>query len=202
MVEETERLPSARPLVAVLLLLLAGAPAVLHAQSSPWISIELSPGRNVPRNTEVTATITLSNLDVDSYTSVVFRADLTVYNRGEQRCDGDDTGKDMEKAVDQSREVFTVRVYDACPHDTYGHYTLDTRIFQADASASGGKIELASASTRFSMSRYLTSGEVTAPPPAPGEACCAAGARPCSAAPGTDEAVGSSVVPSQRVLER
>ena len=147
-------------------LLLSGVPTVLHAQSSPSISISLSPGHQVPRNTAITATITLGNLDVNSYSSVIFRADLTVFGHGERRCNGDDTGKDMEIAVEESQEVFTAKVYDSCPHDTYGNYTLSTKIFQVVAP--DNKVELASASTQFLMSRYLAPGEVTEPPPAPG----------------------------------
>ena len=131
--------------------------------SSPSISIELSPGHQVPTNTAITATITLSNLDVASYSSVMFRADLTVYRNGEARCDGDDTGKDREVPVEASREVFTVRVYDACPHYSSGSYTLDATIFDAD-----DRIEVASATTYFLMSRYLQPGEWTIEPPAPG----------------------------------
>ena len=131
--------------------------------SSPSISIELSPGHQVPTNTAITATITLSNLDVASYSSVMFRADLTVYRNGEARCDGDDTGKDMEVPVEASREVFTVRVYDACPHYSSGSYTLDATIFDAD-----DRIEVASATTYFLMSTYLQPGEWTIEPPAPG----------------------------------
>ena len=149
-----------------LFLLLSGVPTVLHAQYSPSISISLSPGHQVPRNTAITATITLGNLDVNSYSSVIFRADLTVFGHGERRCNGDDTGKDMEIAVEESQEVFTAKVYDACPHDTYGNYTLSTKIFQVVAP--DNKVELASASTQFLMSRYLAPGEVTEPPPAPG----------------------------------
>ena len=84
-------------------------------QPSPSISIELSPSHQVPMNTAITATITLSNLDVASYTSVIFRADLTVFGDGENRCNGDDIGKDIEIPVDESKEVFTVSVYSACP---------------------------------------------------------------------------------------
>ena len=149
-------------------MLLAGMPTVLHAQSSPSISIELSPGHHVPPFTAVTATITLSNLDVGSYSSVIFRADLTVYGRGERGCDGDDTGRDLEIAVDESQEIFTARVYDACAEHHYGNYTLDAKVFKADTSAPGGKVELASATTAFLMSRFLELGDVIGPPPAPG----------------------------------
>ena len=155
--------------LAVLLITITGRITNVHAQSSPSISIELSPGHRVPQNTAITGTVTLSNLDVDSYSSVIFRAEVTVYGGGERRCNGDDTGKDIEAAVDESREILTdLRIYDACPRYTYGNYTLDARIFRIDTSAPGGRVELASASTQFMMSRYLTPGEVTAPPPASG----------------------------------
>ena len=131
--------------------------------SSPSISIELSPAHQVPKNTAITATITLHNLDAASYSSVIFRADVTVYARGEARCDGDDTGRDLDIPVDGSREVFTVSVYDACPHDTYGNYTLKAMILDAD-----DRIELASTTTYFLMSRYLKPGESSPAPPAPG----------------------------------
>ena len=153
----------------VFLITITGRMTNVHAQSSPSISIELSPGHQVPQNTAITGTVTLSNLDVDSYSSVIFRAEVTVYGLGERRCNGDDTGKDIEAAVDESREILTdLRIYDACHYYTYGNYTLDARIFRIDTSAPGGKVELASASTQFMMSRYLTPGEVTAPPPASG----------------------------------
>ena len=155
--------------LAVLLIMITGRITNVHAQSSPSISIELSPGHRVPQNTAITGTVTLSNLDVGSYSSVIFRADITGYRDAEGRCNGDDTGKDIEAAVDESREILTdLRIYDACPHYTYGNYTLDARIFRIDTSAPGGKVELASTSTQFMMSRYLTPGEVTAPPPASG----------------------------------
>ena len=141
-----------------------------QSQSSPGISIELLPSHFVPMDTAITGTVTLSNLDFDSYSSVIFRADITVYNRGELRCNGDDTGKDIDIPVDESREVFPVQVYDACPseYNSYGTYTLDLSISRTDTSAPGGKVELASARTQFGMSRYLAIGEVTTTPPAPG----------------------------------
>ena len=137
--------------------------SVTVEDEAPSVSIVLSPGHQVPRNTAITATITLSNLDAAGYSSVMFRADLTVFGLGETRCDGDDTGKDIEIPVDESKEIFTVRVYDACPHFTYGNYTLVARMFDAD-----DRTELASATTNFLMSRYLASGEVAPRPPAPG----------------------------------
>ena len=131
----------------------------------PSISIELSPGHQVPPNTAITATITLSNLDVAGYSSVMFRADLTVFGHGETGCNGDDTGKDIEIPVDDSKETFTVRVFDTCPYGNYGNYgnyTLVARVFTVD-----DRIELVSAATNFLMSSFLAPGEVIPPPPPP-----------------------------------
>ena len=133
------------------------------APSSPSISIKLSPGHQVPPNTAITATITLSNLDVAGYSSVMFRADLTVFGHGETGCNGDDTGKDIEIPVDDSKETFTVRVFDTCPYGNYGNYTLVARVFTVD-----DRIELVSAATNFLMSSFLAPGEVIPAPPAPG----------------------------------
>ena len=133
------------------------------APSALSISIELSPGHQVPPNTAITATITLSNLDVAGYSSVMFRADLTVFGHGETGCNGDDTGKDIEIPVDDSKETFTVRVFDTCPHGNYGNYTLVARVFTVD-----DRIELVSAATNFLMSSFLAPGEVIPAPPAPG----------------------------------
>ena len=133
------------------------------APSALSISIELSPGHQVPPNTAITATITLSNLDVVGYSSVMFRADLTVFGHGQTGCNGDDTGKDIEIPVDDSKETFTVRVFDTCPHGNYGNYTLVARVFTVD-----DRIELVSAATNFLMSSFLAPGEVIPDPPAPG----------------------------------
>ena len=136
-----------------------------HAQSEPSISISLAPAGSVPKDTEITATITLNGLDLNDYSSVIFRADLTKYGppkfSEEASCRGDDTGRDIEVPVDESREVFTISVHKACPHHIYIHYTLDTKILMPVS-----RVEVASASTRFSMSRYLMAGVPTARPPA------------------------------------
>ena len=151
-------------LLAALLILLAGALAALHAQSSPSISIELSPGNSVPQNTAITGTVTLSNLDPSDYSSLIFRADTTKYDPSKYpeaaSCLGDDVNEDITIAVDESREVFTISVYKACALDIYAHYTLDLTISKAD-------VELASAEHAFSMTRYLTGAGPTATPPAP-----------------------------------
>ena len=126
------------------------------AQSSPSISIRLTPSHSVPMDTAITGTITLSNLDVTSYSSLIFRADITPFGGGaERRCNGDDTGKDIEIAVDESREIFTARIFDACPiaYYSYGTYTLDVSISKVDTDSTGDRVELASAQTQFLMSR-------------------------------------------------
>ena len=149
---------------SVAIILLAAVPIVhlARAQSAPSISIELSPSHFVPMDTAITGTVTLRNLDPGSYSSVIFRADITPYHNGERRCNGDDTGRDIEVAVDSSTETFTADIYDACPsdHDSYGTYTLDLSI-------ANGSVELATAQTQFGMSRYLAIGEATITPPSP-----------------------------------
>ena len=168
---------NARPglkLAGLLLLLLAGEPAAGHAQSSPTISIVLSPGHMVPQNTAITATVTLDNLDPASYSSLVFRADLTEwdphYPTASARCEGDEIGEDITVEVAASRETFTVEVWKSCSAYIYAHYALDAALFRLDSLAPGGKVELASAETWFAMSRYLRAGENPPPPPAPGVA--------------------------------
>ena len=120
-------------------------------------------------DTAIIGTITLSNLDVDSYSSVIFRADITPYGNGERRCNGDDTGRDIDMAVDESREVFTVRIFDACPssYRSYGSYILNVSISKTDTTQPSGRVELASARTQFMMTRYLNIGVPTATPPEP-----------------------------------
>ena len=157
--------------LAGLLLLLAIAPTAGRAQSSPAISIVLSPGHMVPQETAITATVTLENLDPGSYSSLVFRADLTEWDQhypASTSCEGEDTGEDIPVEVNSSRETFTVEVWKSCSLYIYAHYTLDAALFRLDSSTSGGKVELASAETRFAMSRYLEAGEI--PPSAPGVA--------------------------------
>ena len=139
----------------------------------PTISIVLSPGHGVPLNTAITATVTLDNLDPASYSSLVFRADLTEWDQAFARsthCEGKDTGKDITMEVDASRETITVEVWKSCSQDIYAYFTLDAALFRLDTSAPGGRVELASAETRFAMSRYLQAGQTAPPPPAPGVA--------------------------------
>ena len=142
-------------------------------RTPPTISIVLSPGHGVPLNTAITATVTLDNLDPASYSSLVFRADLTEWEQAFARsthCEGKDTGKDITVEVDASRETVTVEVWKSCSQDIYAYFTLDAALFRLDTSAPGGRVELASAETRFAMSRYLQAGQTAPPPPAPGVA--------------------------------
>ena len=139
----------------------------------PTISIVLSPGHGVPLNMAITATVTLDNLDPAGYSSLVFRADLTEWEQAFARsthCEGKDTGKDITVEVDASRETITVEVWKSCSQDIYAYFTLDAALFRLDTSAPGGRVELASAETRFAMSRYLQAGQTAPPPPAPGVA--------------------------------
>ncbi len=158
-------------LIAAPLILLVGTLAVLHAQSSPSISIVLSPHNSVPQNTAITGTVTLSNLDPTDYSSLIFRADTTKYgtpiDSEQSACLGEDTNTDITIDVDASSEEFVLRVHESCAAHIFGHYELDLTLFKVDSMAPGGKVELASASTRFSMNRYLIVGEPTATPPAP-----------------------------------
>ena len=165
--------PAIFVVLAVLLALSIGVPTDLHAQSSPSISIELSPAHSVPQNTAITGTITLDNLDLDSYSSLIFRADPTIFDANPKyhapaaNCEGEDMGRDITIDVDESRETFTVSVYKPCPDRILVYYTLDVSISRVDTSLPDGKVELASASTRFSMTRYLTPGETPSTPPTP-----------------------------------
>ena len=162
------------PLTAVAaapLILLIGTLAVLHAQSSPSISIVLAPHNSVPQNTAITGTVTLSNLDPTDYSSLVFRADTTKYGTPitdeHSDCLGEDTNTDITVDVDAGSEEFELRVHKSCAAHIFGHYELDLTLFKLDSMAPGGRVELATESTRFAMNRYLTIGEPTATPPAP-----------------------------------
>ena len=135
------------------------------AQSSPSISIELSPGSAVPANTEITATITLSNLDVNSYSSIVFRADVTRWGHARDICEGDGIGEDIDVEVNESKKVLTATVPDACPIG--GSYALEARAFRVNTSPPNDKVELASARAPFVVSKYLMPGVPTATPPVP-----------------------------------
>ncbi len=157
--------------VCVLLTLLGAAPAPLRSQAPPTISFELSPGHDLPWDASLIGTITLSNLDFSSYSSVVFHADITGHEDRTSGCFGEDTEADQTVAVDESEEVFTVRLFKPC-HRTPGgfgsyYYTLDLRVSRVDPGPPEQNIELATVSTAFLVTRYLTLGQTVAPPPEP-----------------------------------
>ncbi len=161
------------PATAVALLcLLAATPAALQAQESPSISFELSPGHDLPWDASLIGTITLSNLDFSSYSSVVFHADITGHEDRTRECFGEDTEADQTVAVDESEEVFTVRLFKPCHRTPEGfgsyYYTLDLRVSRVDPGPPEQKIELATVSTAFLVTQYLTLGQTIAPPPEPG----------------------------------
>ena len=80
--------------------------AFAQAQVGPSISYEMSPAQSVALDTDIIATITLDGLDSTTYSSVIFRADLTQQatrsTTMETRRNGDDTGKDIEIGVDST----------------------------------------------------------------------------------------------------
>ena len=75
--------------VCVLLTLLGAAPAPLRSQAPPTIAFELSPGHDLPWDASLIGTITLSNLDFSSYSSVVFHADITGHEDRTSGCFGE-----------------------------------------------------------------------------------------------------------------
>ena len=168
------------PIVLVFAAVIAAAAVLIAAstlalsQTSSSISISLSPSNSVPMDMAITGRVTLNNLDPNEYSSVMFRADVNPYDSAdstEMRCNGDDTGADIEVEVDESREVLTgFRVFDACPnvYYSYGSYTLDMTLYEADETASDGRgDELATARTHFFMTRYLNGAAATVTPPSP-----------------------------------
>ena len=124
---------------------------------SPSLSFDLSPGHLVRRHTPINATITTENLDPLSYSNIVFRADITPYEDAETRCNGADTGRDIEIEVDQSTETFTVNIFAACPHKSIGTYTLDLQVFHPEDLVT----PLAASTTYFAFSEHLRIGEPT-----------------------------------------
>ena len=129
--------------------------------ATPSMSFELSPGHLVRQHTRIDATITAENLDPNSYSGIVFRADITPYEDAETRCNGEDTGRDVAVEVDEASEEFTVNVFRACPHRSSGTYTLDLQVFRPGNRAN----PLASATTNFAFSRRLRPGEPVLDPP-------------------------------------
>ena len=135
-----------------------------QSTSGVSVSIELSPGHHVPQKQALTGTVTLDGLDHDSYSSVVLRADVAGHEDRTSSCRGDDTGKDIEVDVDESRESREVQVFKRCDHIAGGFGTYD---YVLDLSVSRAGIELASAQVHFLVTYYLEVGDTWLPAPEP-----------------------------------
>ena len=150
---------------------LAAAVTLVQAQTSPSIDVELTPHNSVPLNTAISATVTLSGLDPNEYSAVIFRADATQYKPGSypeaSNFLGDDIDRDLVVDVDGSIEIFTISVFEPCDLSIYAHFALAITLSKADSEAPGGKVILTTATTRFSLSRYLMTSVPTATPPNP-----------------------------------
>ena len=134
--------------------------ALAQAQVGPSISYRMSPAHSVALDTDIIATITLDGLHPTSYSSVIFRADLTrkttIHTTPETRCNGDDTGRDIDIAVNATTETFTAGPIDDClaSYSTYGSYTVDLTINREDTGAPGGRlVQLATTQTAIAMTR-------------------------------------------------
>ena len=165
------RLAFAISAIAIAAAVVATAVTLAQSQSPPSISIRYSPHVSVPLNTAITGTVTLTGLDPNEYSSVIFRADATHHNPlsypEASDCLGTDIDSVLTVEVDSASEVFTISVLAACSLHLYAHFELDLTLSKADANVPGGKVELATAYSRFSMTRYLEAGVPTATPPNP-----------------------------------
>ena len=128
---------------------LAAAPADVRSTSGVSVSVELSPGRHLPWDQALTGTVTLDGLDHDSYSSIVFRADVAGHEDYTATCFGDDTGRDIVVGVDASRESFAIEVFKPCNHAAEGFrgtnvYMLDLSVSRA-SSVPGDRVELSPA---------------------------------------------------------
>ena len=128
---------------------LAATPADVRSTSGVSVSVDLSPGRHLPWDQALTGTVTLDGLDHDSYSSVVFRADVAGYEDYTATCFGDDTGRDIEVGVDASRESFAIQVFKPCNHAAEGFrgtnvYVLDLSVSRAGP-VPGDRVELSPA---------------------------------------------------------
>ncbi len=163
--------PALLALLGAVVILLAGAPTALHAQSTPSISIELSPGQHVPHTVALTGEVTLSNLAPADYSMVTLRADITGHEDRTSHCYGEDTSSDIELAVDESLEAVTLRLFKPCTNAPGGFgtydYALTISVSRADPMQPGDTIELVSMHVPFLVSTYLTPGEQTLPAPDP-----------------------------------
>ena len=165
------RLAFAISAIAIAAAVVATAVTLAQSQSPPSISIRYSPHVSVPLNTAMTGTVTLTGLDPNAYSSVIFRADATHHNPlsypEASDCLGTDIDSDLTVEVDSASEVFTISVLAACALHLYAHFELDLTLSKADVNVPGGKVELATTYSRFSMTRYLEAGVPTATPPNP-----------------------------------
>ena len=112
-----------------------------HAQDSPSAALELS-ADSVEPGTEITATMSFSNLETDADTSTtdyIFRADVV----GADACEGDGMGQDRYfYKVDEDPETRGGTVSADCPA---GDYTVRVTLSSAD------NTELDSASANFTI---------------------------------------------------
>ena len=163
--------PTLLVLLGALVIVLTGAPTALYAQSTPSISIDLSPGQHVPHTAALTGEVTLSNLAPAEYSMVTLRADITGHEDRTRHCYGEDTGNDIELAVDESLEAVTLRLFKPCTNAPGGFgtydYALTISVSRADPMQPGDTIELVSMHVPFLVSTYLTPGEQTLPAPDP-----------------------------------
>ena len=148
---------------------LTAVATLAQSQSAPSIAIELTPHNSVPQNTAITGTVTLRGLDPTEYSSVTFRWDATQFGRVgfpiADDCLGDSINTDLSIEVDSATETITMSVFKECSLDVYAYYNLTLTLSKADPNVQGGKVELATTTTQFSMSRYLEAGVPTSTPP-------------------------------------
>ena len=119
------------------------------------MAIELSPG-SVEEGTEISVTMSFTNLTPDNDADLVFRADVV----GADACEGDGIGADRSiSKVDEDPEIRAGTISGDCKA---GDYTLEV-------SLTGGGVELASASAGFTVSEPESESKPTDPPDAPDE---------------------------------
>ena len=150
-----------------------------QAQSGPSISVAYSPNNSVPPSVELRATFTLNNLDPTAYSSLTLVATIKRYSMLEllgvsynpvdwvHYCHGVDLNSDHAIAVDSTTEEISIQAFKPCGFGNYGHYTLTARLYQEDPDTQDGRVEIASAKSRFAMSYFLADTTVTATPPGP-----------------------------------
>ena len=114
--------------------ILTVAPTSLEAQTTPSVSLALSPGPHLPTEMPLTGDVTLQDLDPAAYPSFVLRADVTGHEDRTRHCYGDDTGADIEVEVDETREIVSgLQLFKSCTNapgsfGTYG-YVLTVTLF-------------------------------------------------------------------------